>query len=229
MSDVKTRQRAGTYQRGEDTRRRILDAALAAFAADGYEGVSTRALAEQAGVNLPAIQYYFGSKEGLYRAVIEWIARGIEECMAPVAARVREALMQPDLPHKQLLALLHEVLDAFVSIVNCGENLESRRMLFARAEIEREAPLDPLHETGRRQVFEPCAALIARLIGQPLGSEEVLLRTLMIVGEVVIFCNKGARRELGATALSEDRVLAIQALVREHTAAIFRATKGMSR
>ena len=95
MSDLKTRQRAGTYQRGEDTRRRILDAALPAFARDGYEGVSTRALAEQAGVNLPAIQYYFGSKEGLYRAVIESIARGIEECMAPIAARVREAVARP--------------------------------------------------------------------------------------------------------------------------------------
>jgi len=229
VSDAKIRQRAGTYQRGEDTRRRILDAALAAFAADGYEGVSTRALAEQAGINLPAIQYYFGSKEGLYRAVIQSIARDIEETMAPINARVQQALAGDEVPHRELLALLHQVLDAFVSMVSCGENLESRRMLFARAEIERTAALELLHETGRRHVFEPCAQLIARLIGQPLASEEVLLRTLMIVGEVVIFCNKGARRELGAGALSEDRILAIQALVREHTAAIFRATKGTSR
>ena len=229
MSEAKTRQRPGTYQRGEDTRRRILDVALAAFAADGYEGVSTRGLAEQAGINLPAIQYYFGSKEGLYRAVIDSIGRQIEEQMAPINARIHQALARPDCSHAELLALLHELLDAFVVMVTSGENLESRRMLFARAEIERTAALELLHETGRRHVFEPCSLLIARLIGQPVMSEEVLLRTLMIVGEVVIFCNKGARRELGACALREDRVLAIQALVREHTAAIFRSTKGKTR
>ena len=70
MSLVTTRQRPKTQTRGEDTRRRILAAALDIFAAEGYEGASTRHLAERAGVNLPAIQYYFGSKEGLYRAVI---------------------------------------------------------------------------------------------------------------------------------------------------------------
>ena len=65
------RYRPGARQRGEDTRRRILETALALFAAEGFDSASTRAIAERAGVNLPAIQYYFGSKEGLYRAVLE--------------------------------------------------------------------------------------------------------------------------------------------------------------
>ena len=75
-----------------DTRRRILDTALEVFAAEGYEGASTRLLAERAGVNLPAIQYYFGSKEGLYRAVIDSIVEHTEAHMAPLAARVKAAL-----------------------------------------------------------------------------------------------------------------------------------------
>ena len=50
------RYRPGARQRGEDTCRRILDTALSLFAADGFDSVSTRAIAEQAGVNLPALQ-----------------------------------------------------------------------------------------------------------------------------------------------------------------------------
>ena len=65
MNHSVLRQRTGAYARGEDARRRILEAALEMFATVGYEGTSTRHLAERAGVNLPAIQYYFGSKEGL--------------------------------------------------------------------------------------------------------------------------------------------------------------------
>lgn len=36
------------------------------FAEHGYDGVSTRAIAEKAGVNLGSIHYHFGSKENLY-------------------------------------------------------------------------------------------------------------------------------------------------------------------
>jgi len=73
----------GTYARGEETRRRMIEAAIEMFALRGYEGASTRLLAESAGVNLPAIQYYFGSKEGLYRAVVDHVIERIAERMAP--------------------------------------------------------------------------------------------------------------------------------------------------
>src|SRR5512146_1360938 len=84
--------RPASQARGEETMRRILDAAIEVFAAEGYEGASTRALADRAKVNLPAIQYYFGSKEGLYRAAIGQIVAIVELHLAPAAAKVAEAL-----------------------------------------------------------------------------------------------------------------------------------------
>src|SRR5215469_18226795 len=109
MNEFASRYRPGTQTRGEDTRRRILETALEIFAAEGYEGASTRHLAERAGVNLPAIQYYFGSKEGLYRAVIEHIVQHNEAHMAPLAARGRAALANPKSEPDLLLALLCEI------------------------------------------------------------------------------------------------------------------------
>lgn len=54
----------------EQTRRKILVAASALFADNGYEGASVRQIASGAGVSLGMIRHYFGSKEGLYRACI---------------------------------------------------------------------------------------------------------------------------------------------------------------
>jgi AcrR family transcriptional regulator len=53
------------------TRRRILKAASRVFAERGYEGASIRDIVARADVNQAAINYHFGSKEGLYRAVLE--------------------------------------------------------------------------------------------------------------------------------------------------------------
>ena len=86
MSATVSRFRPGYYQRGEETRSRILEAALELFAASGFEGASTRTIAERAGVNLPAIQYYFGSKEGLYRAVVEQFSQEMQAGVSPIAA-----------------------------------------------------------------------------------------------------------------------------------------------
>jgi AcrR family transcriptional regulator len=52
------------------TRQRILDAALAEFAANGFAGARVREIAQRAGVNAQLISYYFGGKEGLYNELM---------------------------------------------------------------------------------------------------------------------------------------------------------------
>jgi AcrR family transcriptional regulator len=222
MNHSVLRQRTGAYARGEDARRRILEAALEMFATVGYEGTSTRHLAERAGVNLPAIQYYFGSKEGLYRAVIEQIVQHNEAHMAPLAVRLRVVLERSDAAADELLDLLCEILEAFVALISGGPQNESRRLLYARAEIECTAGLELLHKTGMRQVFEPCLALVARLLGRSAEDQAVVLRTVALLGQVTIFCNRGVREALGLDLFSEERVRAVQALVRSQTQAVMR-------
>ena len=54
-----------------DTRRRIIDAARVRLLADGYAGLSTRKVAEEAEVPLSQLHYHFGSKGGLIMALFE--------------------------------------------------------------------------------------------------------------------------------------------------------------
>ncbi|WP_410615613.1 TetR/AcrR family transcriptional regulator [Amycolatopsis sp. lyj-109] len=67
----------------ERTRRLILEAAGAEFAAKGYAGARIAAIAARAGVNQQLISYYFDGKEGLYRAMSEGWGQRQSELMAP--------------------------------------------------------------------------------------------------------------------------------------------------
>ncbi len=53
------------------TKERILDAAEHLFADLGYAGASVRAITSKAGVDLGAVRYHYGSKEGLFSSVVE--------------------------------------------------------------------------------------------------------------------------------------------------------------
>lgn len=59
----------------KETKEKLLQTATELFAKYGINGVSTRVLAKESGVNLSSINYYFGSKQKLYDAVLESIYR----------------------------------------------------------------------------------------------------------------------------------------------------------
>ena len=75
--------------RGEESRQKIVEAALAPFREKGYEETTMRAVAERAGVALGNAYYYFQSKEHLLQA---YYARSHEahlERVKPILARER--------------------------------------------------------------------------------------------------------------------------------------------
>jgi AcrR family transcriptional regulator len=104
------RRRRGRRSQAEAarTRERILDRAERLFARKGYGGVSLRAAARAAGVRPFTIQHHFGSKPGLYRAVLHrWDAE--------VLARLARVLAQrPDLP-SAVEGVVDELFDFFLA------------------------------------------------------------------------------------------------------------------
>lgn len=62
--------RVSTRKDALETQARLLDAAGRLFAAKGYELTNIREICRAADVNIAAVRHHFGSKEGLYRAVV---------------------------------------------------------------------------------------------------------------------------------------------------------------
>ncbi|MGD8624219.1 MAG: TetR/AcrR family transcriptional regulator [Anaerolineae bacterium] len=84
-------------QRGEETRARILDAALEAFARYGYDATGVAEICRRAGVTKGGFYYHFPSKQAVFLEMLErWLAE-IDEEMADVrlgAASIPEELLR---------------------------------------------------------------------------------------------------------------------------------------
>ena len=99
----------------ERSRERLLDAALDVFSAKGFAGGRVQEIADRAGVNAQLISYYFGGKEGLYRALQQmWLDReaAFNDPDAPleelVGRYLHATLADPRLTRLLLWAGLHE-------------------------------------------------------------------------------------------------------------------------
>jgi TetR/AcrR family transcriptional regulator len=64
-------------ERADQTRARILDAAIGEFSENGLAGARTEQIAEAAGVNKALLYYYFKSKQALYAAALEAVAERV--------------------------------------------------------------------------------------------------------------------------------------------------------
>ena len=60
-----------------DSKQRLLDAAEKLFAENGFEATSLRQITNAAGANLAAVNYHFGSKDGLIAAVFQRLVRPV--------------------------------------------------------------------------------------------------------------------------------------------------------
>ena len=73
-SDALLREGAGgdaaLQERSLATREKLLDAAIAGFAREGYDGYSSRMIEQDSGVHRALIAYHFGSKLGLWKACL---------------------------------------------------------------------------------------------------------------------------------------------------------------
>src|ERR1700730_14879204 len=83
----------------------IIEAAEKLFSIKGIDGASIRDIAEEAGVNLAMISYYFGSKEKLMEAIFE-------QRMGHVRIRVESMLKDDSLaPFQKMEILIDENID----------------------------------------------------------------------------------------------------------------------
>jgi AcrR family transcriptional regulator len=88
-------------------RQRILDAAAAAFAADGFAGARVDRIALRAGVNKAMLYYHVGDKQALYTAVLQRNFERVQEALDAAIGRggsARERL-------RSVIAALVEVVD----------------------------------------------------------------------------------------------------------------------
>lgn len=74
----------------EHTRQQIFAAALRLFATHGYAGTSTQAIIAASRVSKPVLYYHFGSKAGLFSAIVSEAGDQVLQVISKAKARARD-------------------------------------------------------------------------------------------------------------------------------------------
>ena len=169
-----------------DTREALLDAAEKLFSEHGIQASSLRMITQQAGANLAAVHYHFGSKEGLVRAVFSRRLR-------PLAEERLRLLEASDLAGEEAL---EQVIDAFVSplIRRMSESPDGAQEF---AQLMGRAFTEPSEEV-RSMLIEEFKPTADRFIGAlrqllpHLGDKELMWRFHFLAGGMghTVSCRK---------------------------------------
>jgi AcrR family transcriptional regulator len=129
----------GSYRSSDAVRTKLIDAAMTEFAAHGFEGSSTRAIAGRAGAHQPQINYHFTSKEALWRAVMD-------RMMAEVDAHLASDETEPR-------AIVESLIRGFVRFAAARPELNRMMIHEASAKSDRLSWLIETHIRPRYEGF----------------------------------------------------------------------------
>jgi len=174
------------YPKGEETRQRILNVALTAFGEASFKAVTTRRIAEAAGVSLPTLQYYFGDKEGLYRACAEAIVERYRRHTTGAAAQAAKALKE-DRSAETARAHLKAVIGALAGFL-VGSKEAERWAQFVARELRDPGPaFEILYESLWRPGVEITARMIARIMGKTESDPAARIQALLLISSLLAF------------------------------------------
>ena len=185
-------------EEAEETRRRIVDVALALFAARGYEGVSVRDIAEGAGAVHGLIRHHFGSKEGVWRAVVDVAGAEYEGALRPLIADAAAA------PEEEAVGAAAEIVRGVVLVSARHPGIAS---LLAHEGTEGGERLDHLigHAAPLRELWAP---IFERARSQGYlrqFDEDTFFLFLLTAGVIPFALSALSGGILGADVLAEDQ------------------------
>jgi AcrR family transcriptional regulator len=210
----------GGYARGEQTRSRIVATALRIFGEHGYDQPSTRRIAAEAGVNPPALQYYFGGKEGLHRACAQFIIDRVLASLAPAYESASQALASRS--RTAARAALCEIVDSLSeSLTNADSDNWSR--FVARGKADGAGPaMSMIRARIGLPLIDTTARLISILYGTAAVTPATRLRAMILLAPINwILANRGGVLSiLGWNNFDEDHLTLLKQSLRVQVAAL---------
>ncbi len=173
--------------RGEDTRIQLLDAGLRLFAHQGFDAVSTRQLAQEAGVNIAAIAYHFGGKRELYRAVLTQLVADTDPVVAPAAAKLQAALAAAGRDKNMLAGVVTGFVGTILRMFIEDHFMKWRGPLVMREYAMPSEDFDILYEGRIRPLHEIITEIVAAASDNPKDEERAAVGAHTIMGQILVF------------------------------------------
>lgn len=194
---------------------RIVSAALEEFGLNSLGAARTRKIAERAGVNHAAINYYFGGKEELYAEVARQIIDFIAIYDREHYERFEE--VRKSRSAKDAKELIRHILESRMCCEDSASDiLRNIIMIITREEFNNGQIFDLFFEKAFKPINEMMSQLITIASGGRYAGENAYIMAKMLLGQVHMFNNArtGVKRSMGwdkFDAEAADKVKAISA------------------
>jgi TetR/AcrR family transcriptional regulator, regulator of cefoperazone and chloramphenicol sensitivity len=200
--------------RGELARERMLHAALDLFGRHGFDATTTRMIANAAAMNLSAIPYYFGTKEGLYEEAAGHLAQYIEQQQASALTSLRQQTAQLNDRYALVEFMVAFVL-AQARLLLADSVPVSWVQFFLRAQAEHGAAFEHIFASAVDPVQACLTELMARIIQKPADDTQTRLLAFMAMHQFVCLrlADSVLLRRLNWDALTPDRIEQILAII----------------
>ncbi|AFM24045.1 CerR family C-terminal domain-containing protein [Desulfomonile tiedjei] len=205
------------HKHTSDAKQRLMDAGLDLFGKFSFDGASTRMLTNRAQVNLSAIQYYFGGKEGLYRQVVRSIAVEVGSLVKPRLNEI-EIQLRENPSREQGIQLFCDLIDFMISQFLGSPQTQKWLSIVIREQMEPTEAFDILYDGFLGPMFDCCFRLVSTASGASENDPEVKVRTFALMGQLLTFHISRAliRRNLNWTHYGEEEVNAIRNTILGH-------------
>ena len=217
------------YAKSNETRSRIIRAALKMFGELGFEGASTRDIAAEAGVNAPALQYHFNNKEGVYIACVVHIIAQSREAFDDVLTAGQQALdaqCDDEALIEAFCSIQKRIVDLTLREPESGEGEGERAFMYReQAGLAPKLGNDLFHQGMTKPIMNVTSAIVGRLLGKPANDDETILRTIAVSGITEVFnsIHKNTAGHHGWGSTTDEQAKLINQIVKESTVAVLRA------
>lgn len=171
--------------KGEQAKSQLIHSALAQFGEYGMNA-TTRDIAAQAGHNIAAIAYYFGSKEDLYLACAQWIADFIGEQFQAQTDAAEKLLAQPVPDKTAIRALILNACEHMIALLTRDETMSLSKFI-SREQLSPTPAYRLIHDRVIAPMHSHLTQLVAAWTGLDATDTRTILHTHALLGEVLAF------------------------------------------
>lgn len=191
-------------QRSLLTQQKLIDAAIEAFAENGYKGTSTRDIADRAGVHHPLITYHFRNKEQLWHAAADRVWSAFRAELNAALAATRSAS-----PRQQMASIVG-------TYVRYAQRQPALHKLMAQEANAPNSRLEWLAETHLKPFYAILFARVQTLQaagGAPPGDPGLLANALRITAGSLLALTLEVRVTSGVDLESDEAAEALTELL----------------
>lgn len=164
------------------TTQRILDAAEQLFAEHGYHPTSLRAITSAAEVNLAAVNYHFGSKEELVKAVMQRRLVPLNNLRMKLLTEVEEKAQQAK-SRVEVGKIIAAFIRPTIAFRNSSQGARNFIILVSRSLAETDSTVRSIFLEEMKPTFTKMLRLLAESLPH-LAKEVVYLRLLFLLGSL---------------------------------------------